>query len=327
MQDKGINRRTLMMAAAGASLAPAAIAQSRNSRVVRIVVGFPAGQATDIIARLMADELKSVTGDTYVVENRPGQGGSLAMGATAKSPADGSVMMLTHMSAVATNPHLYKSVPYMSLKDFEAVGLLGDLPFVLVAHPSQPFNNVQELVRYAKANPGKLSHASSGNGTVSHLAMENLKRRAGVEILHVPYRGSAPGLTDVVAGQVQLALETAASVRPFLQSGQLKALGAGTTRRLEVLPDVPTIAEQGFDNFNAVTWLMVIYPSGVDKALVNSTYEAMNKAMRTPAVAARMMQIGAVPRFSASPAEAAAYIRTEFAHWGEAVAQSGVKLD
>lgn len=328
MTNAGIDRRTLVLAAAGMGVAGATQAQvSRGSQIVKIIVGFPAGQATDIVARLLADKLPAVTGSNYIVDNKPGQGGSLAMGTLAKSPADGSVMMLTHMSAVATNPHLYKSVPYDSLKDFEAVGLLGDLPFMLVCHPSMPFNNVEQMVRYAKENPGKLTNSSSGNGTVSHLAMEQFKLRAGVDILHVPYKGSAPGLIDLVAGQVNLALETAASVQPYLQSGRLKALGVGTTRRLASMPNVPTIAEQGFKDFNAITWLMLVYPAGTDKQLVANTFAAVNKSMQTPEVDARMRQIGAIPRFSTSPTEAAAYIRSEYGYWGDAVKRSGVRLD
>lgn len=328
MTNANINRRTLVLAAAGMSIAGATLAQvAKKSQIVKIIVGFPAGQATDIVARLIAEKLPAVTGDNYIVENRPGQGGSLAMGTLAKSSADGSVMMLTHMSAVATNPHMYKSVPYDSLKDFEAVGLVGDLPFVLVCNPSMPFNSIEQLVKYAKENPGKLTNASSGNGTVSHLAMEQFKLRAGVDILHVPYKGSGPGLTDVVASQVSLALETAAAVQPFLQSGRLKVLGVGTTKRLRTMPNVPTIAEQGFKDFNAITWLMLVYPAGTDKQLVSNTYAAVNKAMQTPEVDARIRQIGAIPRFSTSPAEAAAYIRSEYASWGEAVKRSGVRLD
>ncbi len=321
----GIDRRTLLMAAAGVGIAGGAQAQSKQ--VVKILVGFPPGQATDIVARTLAEKLQPVTGSNYIVDNKPGQGGSLAMGVLAKAPNDGATMMLTHMSAVATNPHLYKTVPYDSLKDFEAVGLLGDLPFVLVCHPSLPFSNVEQLVKYAKENPGKLTNASSGNGTVSHLAMEQFKRRAGIDILHVPYRGSGPGLTDVVAGQVSLALETAASVTPFVQSGRVKVLGTGTTRRLSTMPEVPTIAEQGLKDFSAVTWLMLIYPAGTDKQLVANTYAAMNKAMQMPEVDAKMRQIGCIPRFSASPAEAAGYIRSEYAAWGDVVRRSGVRLE
>lgn len=327
MKQTSIQRRNLMIAGAGLALAPPVIAQRPAARVVKILVGFPPGQATDIVARLMADRLGAVTGDNYIVENRPGQGGSIAMAQTARSPNDGSVMMLTHMSAVATNPHLYKSVGYDSLKDYEPVSLVGDLPFVLVCHPSLPCNNVQELVAYAKANAGKLTNASSGNGTVSHLAMEEFKRRAGIDIVHVPYKGSAPGLADVVGGTVSMALETAAGVQAFVQGGKLRALGAATVKRLAAPLDVPTIAEQGFDNFQAVTWLMLIYPAGTAKPLVESTFEAMGKAMRTTEVEQKLLQAGAIPRYSNSPVEAEALVKSEFKSWGEVVKRSGVRLD
>jgi len=164
MKNAGISRRSLVLAAAGVGFAGATRAQlSNGSQVVKILVGFPAGQATDIVARLLANKLPAVTGANYIVDNKPGQGGSLGLGVLAKAPPDGSVMMLGHMSAIATNPHLYKSVPYDALKDFAPVGLVGDLPFVLVCHPSLPFKNVQEMIQYAKTNPDKLSWNQRGN--------------------------------------------------------------------------------------------------------------------------------------------------------------------
>ena len=328
MKLEAQQRRQLLLAAGSLAIAPAVSAQSaRSSQPIRLLVGFPAGQATDIVARLIAEKLPAHTGGNYFVDNRPGQGGSLAMGVLAKSPPDGNSLMLTHMSAVATNPHMYPSVPYDSLKDFEAIGLVGDLPFVLACNPSLPFQNLQGLVRYAKENPGKLTNASSGNGTVSHLAMEELKRRAGIDILHVPYKGSGPGLTDVVAGQVSMALETAAAVQPFAQAGRLRVLGTGTTSRLSSMPDVPTIAEQGFKDFSAVTWLMLLYPAGTDKKLLASTFAGLSKILHTPEVETRMRQIGAIPRTSANPAQANAYLRSEYAQWGDAVRRSGVRLE
>lgn len=322
------SRRKWLIASASAGLCALAHTRlARGAEVVRIIVGFPPGQATDIVARLLAEQLKTVTGDNYIVDNRPGQGGSIAMGITANSPADGTVMMLTHMSAVATNPHLYKSVRYNSKSDFKAIGLVGDLPFVLVCHPSQPFTTIPELIDYAKKHPGKLTHASSGNGTVSHLAMEEFKRRAGIDVLHVPYKGSAPGLTDVVAGQVSLALETAAGVQPFVKSGQLRALATATPKRLPGMPKVPTTAEQGFADFTAATWLMLIYPARTPDALVSSTFDALSKVMSNPEVSEKLAQIGAIGRTSANPQEAAAYIRSEYDSWGEVVKRSGVVLD
>jgi tripartite-type tricarboxylate transporter receptor subunit TctC len=328
MNETTLRRRTVVLAGLGAALGANALAQPAPAgKVIKLLVGFPPGQATDIVARLMAERLRGVTGDNYVVENRPGQGGSLALGQLAKSPADGSTMMLAHMSAIATNPHMYRSVPYDSLKDFETVGLVGDLPFVLVCNSALPFRNVQELIVYAKANPETLTNASSGNGTVSHLAMEEFKRKAGIKVTHVAYKGSSPGLTDVMAGNVSMALETAAAVQPHVQSGKLRALAAGTSTRLGGVLAVPTLAEQGFENFNAVTWLMVIYPAGTPAATVRSTFTALNTAMHTPEVEQRLMAIGALPRYSKSPKEADTFLRSEFKSWGEVVKRSGTVLD
>jgi tripartite-type tricarboxylate transporter receptor subunit TctC len=323
-----LSRRMLLALGAWSAMGHALsqIAPSRAG-VTKIIVGFPPGQATDIVARLLAAQLNTVTSTNYIVENRPGQGGSIAMGNLAKASNDGSMMMLSHMSAVATNPHLYKSVPYDSLRDFEAVGLVGDLPFVLVSHPSLPFTDVKGLVDYAKRHPGKLMNASSGNGTVSHLAMEEFKRRLGLDIVHVPYKGSGPGLTDVVAGAVPIALETAASVQSFVQDGRLRALGSASPSRLGGALSVPTLDEQGFTGFHASTWLMMLYPAGTSKGLVNSTYGAIRRAMGTPEMQRRLLAMGVLPRQSTSPAEAQAYIAAEYKNWGEVVRRSGVKLD
>ena len=244
----------------------------------------------------------TATGNAHVVDNRPGQGGSLALGVLAKSPPDGSVAMLAHMSAVATNPHLYKSGPYDSLRDFDAVGLVGDLPFVMVCNPALPVRNVAELVAYAKANPTALTNASSGNGTVSHLAMEEFKRQASISIRHVPYKGS-------------------------VQAGKLRALAAGPTKRLSGVLDVPTLAELGYHGINAITWLMLLYPAGTPKPLIASSFEAINNIMRMPDVIARLTSLGLLPRSSASPDEAQAYLRSEFASWGVVVKRSGTTLD
>ena len=326
MNKPRVDRRHILLAGAGAAFGTRALAQA-GAKTTRIIVGFPPGQATDNVARLLAERLRPVTGDIYIVDNRPGQGGSLALGELAKAAPDGGTMMLAHMSALCTNPHMYKRVPYDSLKDFEPVGLVGDLPFVLVCNPGMPFANVQELIQYAKANPGTLSNASSGNGTVSHLAMEEFKRRAGIKVLHVPYKGSVPGLTDVVAGNVSLALETAAAVQSFVQGGKLRALAAGTRKRLPAPLAVPTLSEQGMGDFNAVTWLMVLYPAGTTKSLTQATFGAMTKALQTTEVEQRLVALNCQPRYSASPAEALAYLRAEFNTWGDVVKRSGTTLD
>lgn len=328
MTKNPITRRHLLLACPAVALAPAAFSQTQataSSKVVKLIVGFPAGQATDAVARLLAERLHFATGDNYIVENRPGQGGSLALGQLAKSPANGTVMMLAHMSAIATNPHIYKSVPYDALKDFETVGLVGDLPFVLACNPSLPVQNLKELIQYAKANPDKLDNASSGNGTVSHLAMEELKRKAGLKIMHIPYKGSVAGLTDVISGNVAMALETAAAVRPHVESGRLRALATGSATRLGgVLASVSTFAEQGFADFTAVTWLMLLYPADTPKAVVNATYAALSNITSNADVEKKLQFLGLQPRFSSSPQEASAYLRSEFKTWGEIVKRSGL---
>jgi tripartite-type tricarboxylate transporter receptor subunit TctC len=320
-------RRRLLLVGTAAALGGTQFALAQG-KTVKIVVGFPAGQATDNVARMLTEKLRVQTGDTYVVDNRPGSGGSLAMGQVAKAAPDGTTMMLTHMSAVATNPHMYKNPGYDSLKDFEAVGLVGDLPFVLAVNASLPVQTVADLVKYAKENPGRLANASSGNGTVSHLAMEEFKRRAGISVIHVPYKGSSPGLTDVASGTVAMALETAAAVRPMVEGGRLRAIAVGSRQRLPgVYANVPTMEEAGFKDFYPSTWLMVVYPASTPRALVQSTFKALDAVLKQPDTQQRLQAIGAVPRGSNSPEESAAYIKSEVSYWAEIVKRSGVTLD
>lgn len=331
MAGQNISRRSVVLAAAGTSLGSAVWSQTANPgapKVVKMMVGFPAGQATDMVARVLAERLNVATGDNFIVDNRPGQGGSLALGQLAKSPANGTVMMLAHMSAVCTNPHIYQSVAYDSMKDFEAVGLVGDLPFVLVCNPAIPAQNLRELIQYAKANPDKLTNASSGNGTVSHLAMEEIKRKAGLKVTHVPYKGSVAGLTDVISGNVSMALETASAVRPHVESGRLRALAAGSAKRLGgVFSNIATMGEQGFADFTAVTWLMMLYPAGTPKDIVGSSFKAINTIVGNPEVEQKLISLGLQPRSSNNPDEAGNYLRAEFKNWGEIVKRSGVERE
>ena len=199
------------------ALLVAVLAPARAAEVSRIVVGFPPGQATDIIARLIAERIGPILGETFIVENRPGQGGSIALASLAKSQPDGRTLVLAPLASMVANPHLYKSVGYDTLKDFAPVALICDLPLLLVVNPSLPVKTVPELIDYAKAHPDKFVYASSGNGTLSHLGMEDFKRRAGITMLHVPYRGSAPAMTDLMAGVVNTAMDTVAVTQPFIQ--------------------------------------------------------------------------------------------------------------
>jgi tripartite-type tricarboxylate transporter receptor subunit TctC len=329
MNNLRVSRRALLLAGSSVAWAQSALAQvSGSSKVVKMIVGFPPGQATDMVTRVLAERLRALTGDNYIVENRPGQGGSLALSQLAKSPANGSTMMIAHMSAAATNPHIYASVGYDTNKDFEAVGLLGDLPFVLVCNPALPVQNLQELIAYAKANPDKLNNASSGNGTVSHLAMEEIKRKAGLKVTHIPYKGSVAGLTDVISGNVSMALETASAVRTHVESGRLRALAAGSAKRLGgVLANVPTLMEQGFQDFTATTWLMALYPAGTPKPIIEATYAAISAIAGQSDVEQKLMSLGLQPRYSKSPDEAANYLRSEYKNWGDIVKRSGIQKE
>lgn len=330
MTSLRIARRTVVASGLASVLAPWAQAQTApgTGRVVKIIVGFPPGQATDMVARVLAERLRGLTGDNYVVENRPGQGGSLALGQLAKSAPNGTTVMLAHMSALATNPQIYQSVPYDTLKDFDTAGLVGDLPFVLVCNPQLPFQNFSEFVQYARANPDKLTNASSGNGTVSHLAMEEIKRRTGLKITHIPYKGSVAGLTDVISGNVSLALETASSVRPHVESGRLRPLAAGSTRRLGgVFANVPTLIEHGFPDLKAVTWLMMLYPNGTPKAQLQAVQAAINTTVRNPEVDAKLVSIGLQPRLTNSVEESDEYLRSEYRYWADVVKRSGIEKE
>lgn len=204
--------------------------------LTRIIVGFPAGQTTDIVARLIAERLGPALGENVIVENRPGQGGSIALGALARAEPDGNTLVLAPLASMVVNPNLYKSVGYDSLKDFTPVALVSDLPMLIVANPTRGIKSVSDLVARAKAQPGKLTFPSSGTGTLSHLGMETLKRQAGIAMLHVPYRGSVPALTDLVAGMVDVAMDTVTVTGPFIADGKLTLLAAATKERLPAFP-------------------------------------------------------------------------------------------
>ena len=314
-----------LLAAAMALLA-AMSAHAQDGRVTRVVVGFPPGQATDFVARLVAERLGPALGETVIVENRPGQGGSGALAALAKSPPDGSTLVLAPLASLAANPHLYKNIGYDSLKDFAPVALAADLPLLLVANPSLPANNVAELVAYAKANPDKLTHPSSGNGTLSHLGMEDLKRRAGIRILHVPYQGSPRAMTDLIGGVVNVAMDTVAVTQPFIQSGKMRLLASAYSQRIAAFPDTPTIAEQGYPGFSLSAWLGFVVPAAVPKERVERLSAAIGKVVQSPEIAQRFASLGALQRTS-TPDEFRTFLQSEYARWGAVVKAVGAKVD
>ncbi|MBL0899549.1 MAG: tripartite tricarboxylate transporter substrate binding protein [Reyranella sp.] len=307
-----------------AALAP--LPAAAQGKVARIVVGFPPGQGIDLVSRIVADALKEELGETFIVENKPGQGGSIALGQVARATPDGSTVLISAMAALVMAPHLYKNVTYDTLKSFEPVGRVGDLPLALVVNPSLPVRTLPELIAYAKANPDKLSHSSSGNSTVSHVAMEELKRTAGIKILHVPYQGSAPAMNDLIAGNVQVALDTVAVTRPHVEAGRLRLIAVGSLERLPFFPDTPTIAEQGFPGFEANAWLGMLLPTGTPRETVDRLATALQKIVRSKPVQDKFLAVGTLPKPSTT-ADFDKFLKAEYARWGKAIAESGIKAD
>lgn len=296
-----------------------------SGQITRILVGFPAGQATDQVARLVAERLQAQMGQYFIVENKPGQGGSIVMAQLTKSPPDGSYITLSALAAYVINPYLYRNVSYDATRDFSPIAMVADLPMVLVVNPSLPVSTVKELVDYAKANPGKLSNCSSGNGTLSHLLMEDFKRRAGIDMLHVPYQGSPKAMIDLVGGSVQVGLDTATVTLPLVKAGKLKLIAAGSRTRLAEFPDTPTIAESGYPGFEAVAWIALSAPAGTPLAWRQRVNGEVDKALRSSAFADRLRVIGAVPR-PMSIDELEATFHREQTRWKEIVERTGIRI-
>ncbi len=302
------------------------LADARAGDLTRILVGFPPGQATDLVARLLAEKLGPALGETVIVENRPGQGGSIVLASLASSPPDGHTMVLAPLASMVINPHMYRTVGYDSLKSFAPVALIGDLPMLMVVNPSLPVNNVAELVAYAKANPDKLSHPSSGNGTLSHLGMEVFKQRAGITILHVPYRGSPPAMTDLMTGIVSVAMDTVAVTEPFIRAGKMRLIASAYGKRVPAFPDTPTLAEQGFPGMDFAAWLGIVVPAGTPKDRVEKLAAAFTAMVRTPEMAAKFATLGTIPR-PLGPQDFGAYLASENERWSAAVKSAGITVD
>lgn len=300
-------------------------AGSYPDRPVKIIVGFPAGQATDSAARLLADKLAQSMKQPFVVENRPGQGGSLGLALAARAAPDGYTAVLSATAALATNPHLYKSVGYDALKDFAPSSMMMEIPLVLVAYPSAPFNTLQELVAYAKAHPGKLDYASVGNGTMSHLAMERLKRETGINLVHVPYQGSVRSMTDLIAGNVMLGFDTLTVTMPQVEAGRLKVIAVATEARVPQMPNAPTLIEAGLPGFTVSPWLGLLFPKGTPPEIVEKIHAEVRKAMDDPAMLKTLHAMGAVPR-NLGPDAFAKQIRDDYRRWGQLMRASGVQV-
>jgi tripartite-type tricarboxylate transporter receptor subunit TctC len=293
---------------------------------VTMIIGYPPGQATDIVGRLVAEKLAQKLGQPFIVENKPGQGASLALAQLTRQKPDGYTMVLSATAAYVTNPHLYKSVGYDTLKDFQPIGTLIDFPLVLVARPNAPFDDYAGFLKYAKQHPGVLNHTSSGSGTLSHLGMALLERETGIKLVHVPYKGSARAMTDIAAGNVDVGFETVTVTKPFIDSGRLKLLAVTVPKRLDVFPNTPTLDELGLKGFNVAAWLGMVFPAGTPAEYAKTINDALQAILKDPQVAEQLKSVGALPRPSTTQ-EFADLLKREYTTWGEIVKQSGAKVD
>ena len=307
-------------------LAAAQAPQSLAGKPIKIIVPQTAGGASDAIARVMGQEINKRWGNSVVVENRPGAGGVIGSDAVAKSSPDGTTWLMSYSGTHSINPALYKTMPFDTEKDLAPIGSLATLPFVMVINPSLPINNVKEFVAYAKANPGKLNLASSGNGSVAHLLGQMLNSAADIKTTHVPYKGIAGALTDVMSGQVQGTFASAPSVMGQIKSGQVKAIAASATKRSASLPDVPTFGEAGYPVLDLDSWFAFFVPSGTPAALRQQIHAELNKILSDPEVAKQFNSKGAATMITTLP-EFQKVVDKDMVQWGKAVRESGARID
>ncbi|HEX3142067.1 MAG TPA: tripartite tricarboxylate transporter substrate binding protein [Rhizobacter sp.] len=330
--DHALNRRHWLAACAAWAAAPgAALAQGAwPNKPVRIVVPFAPGGTTDILARAMAPELSRAFGQQFVVDNKPGAGGNVGADLVAKSAPDGYNLLMGTVGTHGINQSLYPKMPFDPIKDFAPITLVAGVPNVLVMNPAKAeaakINSVADLIRYAKANPGKLNMASSGNGTSIHLSGELFKSMTGTFLVHVPYRGSGPALLDLIGGTMDLMFDNLPSALPQIKGGKLKALAVTTAQRSAALPEVPTIAESGVKGFEASSWFGLLAPAGTPADIVSRIQQESAKALGTPALKERLLGQGAIPS-GMLPAEFVAFIAAETKKWEQVVRVSGAKVD
>ncbi len=318
--------RRLLLALAASTLCTGAFAQAWPAKPIRIVVPFPPGGGTDIIARETSQRVASATGWTFVIDNKPGAGGNLGVDAVAKSPADGYTIVLGQSSNLAINPTLYPKMPYDSQKDLAPIILLANAPLVMVTGTKSPYQTLADAVTAAKAKPGQLNFASPGNGTVAHLTSELFQKAAGIQTQHVPYKGANQALTDVISGNVELYMSSVPTLIGHIKQGKLRALAVTSAKRVDDIPNVPTINESGYKGFDAVTWFGLLAPAGTPKDVIAKLNAEFNKALKQPELNKRLSDEGADPA-GGTPEQFAALIKEEIPRWGKVVKESGAKVD
>jgi tripartite-type tricarboxylate transporter receptor subunit TctC len=307
-------------------LASEAAAQQYPSKPIRFVVPYPPGGPLDAVARLTAQKVSEAVKQPVIVDNKPGAGGNIGADTVAKSPADGYTILMGAVATHAINPTLYASIPYDPVRDFAPVTQLASTPNILIVNPSIPASNVREFIAYAKANPGKLNFGSGSTGSAGHLAGELFKSMAGIEMTHVPYKGAAPAMQDLVGGQIQLMFDNLASALGQVRAGKVKGLAVTTAKRTPLAPDLPTIAESGLPGFDISTWFGIFVPAGTPREVVDRLHAEFTRALAAPDVREKILNLGAEP-VGNRPEEFAAYIKREAEKYARVIKASGAKAD
>jgi tripartite-type tricarboxylate transporter receptor subunit TctC len=302
-----------------------ALAQPYPAKPIRMIVGFPPGGGTDIMARLLAAKLPEFLGQPFVVENRPGAATNIAMEHVARSAPDGYTILVT-TATMAMNPSFYKKLPFDVLRDFAPVSVFSDSPNVLVVRASLAAKDAGEVVALARAKPGVLNYSSAGTGTTQHMTGELFKLRTGTDIVHVPFKGTGPSLTTLIAGDVDMTFANIPAILPHVRTGRLRALAVAGAKRSELMPDVPTMKEAGVDGVEVTIWYGVLAPAATPRAVVDTLAAAVTKAARSPDIRTRLLEQGAEP-IGNTPEEFARQLREEVARWNRVVATSGIRVD
>lgn len=320
------HRRALLL---GALAAPALATRARAAwpdRSIRIVIPYPPGGASDTTARLITEPLSRVLGQSVVVDNRPGANGAIALENVATSPNDGSTLLMGNLGPNAINPVIRTNLPFDAVRSFDPIVLANKVPIALMVRSDYQARDLAQFIAMAKAQPGQIGYGSAGNGSASHLAGEMLKVTLGIDLLHVPYRGDAPAITDMLSGSLPCVLSTTVSVLPQLRSSRVRVLGVASAERLGSMPDVPTFLEQGVAGYEVSSWNGLFAPAGTPRPVIERVNVEATKALRIPEVARRLEDVGAAPAMG-SPEEFATFLRAELDRWAEVVRVSGARAD
>lgn len=324
MTDPDLSRRQVLAAAALASAGWPRAARAQGVRPIRLVVPFTPGGSTDILARAIAPKLSLSLGVNVIIDNKPGAGGALGAGEVAKAEPDGSTLLMGHIGTLAVNPAIYEKLPYDPIKSFAPVAYVARVPNVLVVSAASPAKDLKDFIARARAQPGRLTFSSGGNGSAAHITFESLKLAAKIFLLHIPYRGTAPSINDLLAGQIDATFTGSPAVLPHVRSGRLRALAVSSPQRIPALPDVPTVAESGFPGFEADQWYGVVAPAGLPAALVGKLNAEINKALAHPDVMQQLALEGAEP-MPGTPQAFGQLIAREIPRWALVAKAGNVK--